>query len=89
MPDRLSLATAFVAALHAASKNPGSWWPARSIGHAAGIEDPDQLEQALRDAVTAGLVYRRVDDDCVLLTDKGRLLAATPIKPSSGRCDRR
>jgi len=37
--------------------------------------------QAVRDAVTAGLMYWRADDDFVLLTDKGRLLAGTPIKP--------
>jgi hypothetical protein len=73
MPDRLALATAFVAALHAAShKNPASWRPARSIGRAAGIEDPAEFAQAVRDAVNAGLIYHRVDDGYVLLTDKGR-----------------
>lgn len=82
MPDRLALATAFVAALHAASrKSPHAWRAARSIGNAAGIEEPGELAQAVRDAVNAGLVYHRVDDGFVLLTDKGRLAASTPIKP--------
>ena len=78
MPDRLALATAFVAALHTASrKNPGSWRPASSIGHgAATAEDPDQLEQTLRDAVNAGLIFRRADDH-VLLTDKGHGVAGS------------
>lgn len=81
MSDRLALATAFVAALHQTSrKRPQAWRSAGSIGKTAGIEDPSLLAQAIRDAVTAGLVYRRVNDDFVLLTDKGRLLAATPIK---------
>ena len=82
MADRLALATAFVVALNNAScKRPQSWRSAGSIGKAAGIDDPAQLAQAVRDAVTAGLVYHRVDDGFVLLTDKGRLAAGTPIKP--------
>lgn len=82
MPDRLALATAFVAALHTAGrKNAASWRPVRSIGRDAGIEDPGELAQAVRDAVNAGLVYHRVDDGFVLLTDRGRLAASTPIKP--------
>lgn len=82
MSDRLALATVFVAALRAASRSrPQSWRSAASIGKAAGIEDPAELSRAVRDAVTAGLVYRRVEDDVVLLTDKGRLLVGTPIKP--------
>ena len=36
---------------------------------------PDQLEQALRDAVNAGLIFRRDADDHVLLTNKGRGVA--------------
>lgn len=77
MTDRLALATAFVAALHAASrKNPGSWRPAKSIGHAAGIEDPAQVAQAVGDAVAAGLIDWRLDDDYVLMTNKGRGIAA-------------
>lgn len=76
MPDRLFLAAAFVTALQTASrKNPKAWRPIKSIGRDAGIEDPQQLEQAVRDAVSAGLVYRQVADDVVLLTDKGRGLA--------------
>lgn len=81
MSDRLALATAFVAALHAASrKRPQSWRSVASIGRAAGIDDSTELARAVRDAVNAGLVYHRADDGHVLLTDKGRLLAATPIK---------
>jgi len=73
MPSRLSLATAFVAALHAASRrNPHAWRRTRAIGLCAGIEEPEQLSQAVQDAVAAGLVYWRLDDDCVVLTDKGR-----------------
>lgn len=82
MPDRLALATAFVAALHTASrKRPQSWRSVHSIARDAGIKDPAELARAVRDAVNAGLIYHRVDDGCVLLTDKGRLAAATPIKP--------
>jgi hypothetical protein len=42
----------------------------------AGIEDPAQLSQAVQDAIAAGLVYWRFDDDCVVLTDKGRGVVA-------------
>ena len=77
MPDRLFQAAAYVTALQTATrKNPQSWRPVASIGRAAGIEDPDQLAQAVDDAVSAGLIYHRVDDGNVLLTDKGRSLAA-------------
>lgn len=81
-PDRFDRAANFVTTLQAASRrNPGSWRPVASIGRAAGIEDPAELAMALRDAVNAGVVFHRVDDGHVLLTDKGRLAAATPIKP--------
>lgn len=77
MPDRLARAAQFVVALQAASHTGGaSWRAAGAVGKAAGIEDPDQLAQAVRDAVAAGLIYRRVDDDAVLLTDKGRGVTA-------------
>ena len=73
MSDRVARTAQFVVALQAASRgNAGFWRAAASIGKAAGIEDPVQLDQAVRDAVAAGLIYRRVDDDFVLLTDKGR-----------------
>lgn len=76
MPDRLARAARFVVALQAAArKNPQSWRSAHSIGKAAGIEDPAELGQAVRDAVAAGLIYRQVDDDFVLLTEKGRGVA--------------
>jgi len=77
MPSRLALAADFVTALQTASRrNPGSWRPIASIGRAAGITDPDQLEQAARDAERAGLVERWADGTHVLLTAKGRAAAA-------------
>jgi len=77
VPSRLALAADFVTALQNASRrNPASWLPAGMIGKAAGIENPDELAQAVCDAVYAGLVYRRDDNGCVLLTDKGRAAAA-------------
>lgn len=88
MPDRLALATAFVVALHTASrKRPQSWRSARSIGRDAGIEDPAELAQAVRDAVNAGLIYHRVDDGCVLLTDKGQAGGRHPDHALNGRSD--
>lgn len=60
--------------LLARTRGPGV--PTSSTGKAAGIEDPAELAQAVRDAVAAGLIYRRVDDDFVLLTEKGRGVTA-------------
>jgi len=77
MPTRLALAANFVTALQAASRrNPSSWRPVASIGRDAGIADPEQLEQAARDAERAGLVERWADGSHVLLTAKGRGVAA-------------
>lgn len=77
IPDRLFQAAAFATALQtAASRNPGSWRTVAAIGKAAGIEDPAELAQAVRDAVDAGLVYHRVEDGYVLRTGKGRGVAA-------------
>jgi hypothetical protein len=76
MPDRLALATAFVAALHSANrKTPGSWRPVASIGKAASITDPAQLDEAVRDAERAGLVECWTDGSHVRLTTKGRAAA--------------
>ena len=73
MPTGLALAANFVTALQQASRsNPASWRPTASIGKAAGIADPAQLEQAARDAERAGLVERWADGSHVLLTAKGR-----------------
>ena len=48
---------------------------ADAVGRSAGITG-QQLEQAIADAVQAGLIDRRVDDGgLVLLTSRGRVLA--------------
>ena len=71
--DRLACAASFVAALFQVSRrSPKAWRRADAVGRSAGILG-QQLEQAIADAVLAGLIDRRVDDDAlVLLTDKGR-----------------
>jgi hypothetical protein len=74
--DRLATAAAFVTALFALSRHsPRAWRRADAVGRSAGIAG-QQLEQAIADAVLAGLVDRRVDDGAlVLLTSRGRALA--------------
>ena len=74
--DRLATAAAFVTALFALSRHsPRAWRRADAVGRSAGIAG-QQLEQAIADAVLAGLVDRRVDDGAlVLLTNRGRALA--------------
>lgn len=73
MSERLALAAAFVAALHAASRrNPRPGAATKAIGRAAGISDPGQLELAVRDAEVAGLVESWADGSHVRLTPKGR-----------------
>lgn len=52
-----------------------AWRRADAVGRSAGILG-ERLEQAVADAVLAGLVDRRADDDAlVLLTSRGRALA--------------
>ncbi|SEN96186.1 hypothetical protein SAMN02990966_00701 [Rhodospirillales bacterium URHD0017] len=69
-PDRLALATKFVAALVDASRrNPSSWRRVTAIGAGTGIQG-DELEQIVADVVDAGLVEQRADDPG-LLTSKG------------------
>jgi hypothetical protein len=74
--DRLATAAAFVTALFDLSRSsPRAWRRAGAVGRSAGIAG-QQLEQAIADAVLAGLVDRRVDDGAlVLLTSRGRALA--------------
>jgi hypothetical protein len=74
--DRLATAAAFVTALFDLSRHsPRAWRRADAVGRSAGIAG-QQLEQAIADAVQAGLVDRRVDDGAlVLLTSRGRALA--------------
>ena len=75
-PDRLTLAIKFVAALHDASRrNPESWRRISAIGARTGIKGA-QLDQVVADAVTLGLVKRRVDDPSfVTLTNEGWAIA--------------
>lgn len=74
--DRLACAAHFAAALFDVSRSsPNAWQRANAIGRTIGIEG-QRLEQAIIDAVGAGLVDRRVDDaDLVLLTSRGRTVA--------------
>jgi len=74
--ERLNCAASFVARLFTLSRgSPKAWLRADVVGQSAGIVGP-QLEQAVADAVQAGLVDRCVDDNgLVLLTDRGRALA--------------
>ena len=75
-PDRLALATKFVAALHDISRrNPASWRRISAIGARTGIKG-DQLDQVVADVVTAGVVERRVDEPgLVILTGRGWAIA--------------
>ena len=75
-PKRLACAATFVTALFDVSRHsPRSWRRADAVGRSAGIVG-QQLDQAIADAVQAGLVDRRVDDGAlVLLTSRGRALA--------------
>ncbi len=75
-PDRLTLAIKFVAALHDASRrNPASWRRISAIGARTGIKGA-LLDQVVADAVTLGLVKRRVDDPSfVTLTNEGWAIA--------------
>jgi hypothetical protein len=74
--DRDTLAMKFIAALYDASRrNPASWRRLSAIGARTGIKGV-QLEQAVADAVTAGLVEQRLDDtSLVMLTNKGWTVA--------------
>ena len=74
--DRLACAAAFVARLFTVSRRtPRAWRRTDAVGKSAGIVG-QRLEQAVADAVRAGLVDRRVDDGAlVLLTGRGRALA--------------
>ena len=74
--DRIATAATFVTALFDVSRHsPRAWRRADAVGRSAGIAG-QQLEQAVTDAVRAGLVDRRVDDAAlVLLTGRGRALA--------------
>ena len=80
MPSRrratLATAAAFVTALFDLSRHsPRAWRRADAAGRSAGVVG-QQLEQAIADAVQAGLINRRVDDGAlVLLTSRGRALA--------------
>jgi hypothetical protein len=76
MPDRLARAAQFVVALQTASRSNAGWRPVASIGKAASITDPAELEQAARDAEAAGLVDRWADGSHVRLTSKGRAAGA-------------
>jgi hypothetical protein len=61
-PDRLALATKFVAALHDISRrNPTSWRRISAIDARTGIKG-DKLEQVVADVAAAGVVERRVDE---------------------------
>lgn len=70
--DRRALAAKFLAALRDASlSNRDSWRRIRAISARTGITGV-QLELAIYDLVTAGLVEQHVDDaGLVILTDKG------------------
>ena len=76
-PDRLSLATKFVVALHDVSRrNPASWRCISAIGARTGIKG-DQVDWVVADAVTLGLLRRRVDDPSfVTLTNEGWAIAS-------------
>jgi hypothetical protein len=61
-PDRLALATKFVAALHDISRrNPASWRRISAIDTRTGIKG-DKLEQVVADVAAAGVVERCVDE---------------------------
>jgi hypothetical protein len=73
MPARIARVSQFIDALRMVGhRNPKSWQAISSIGRAAGIVDQAQLDQAVADAVDAGLVERRIDGNHVLLTGKGQ-----------------
>ena len=75
-PDRLALATKFVAALHDISRrNPASWRRISAIDARTGIKG-DKLEQVVADVAAAGVVERRVDEPgLVILTSRGWAIA--------------
>jgi hypothetical protein len=78
--DRLVLAAQFIAVLHELSqRSPKSWRRIGVVGKRAGIGDSAQLEQAVRDAMAAGLVDRQVDSDLVIITNEGTRVAALPL----------
>ena len=76
-PTRLKRAAALVAQLHHLSaKSPLSWRRAESVGRDIGLEGAE-LEQAIRDAEKAGFLYRRADNEgLIVLTDAGRAAAS-------------
>ena len=75
--SRLERAAALAAELHRQSiKSPRSWRRAHSVGRDIGLAGA-MLEQAVRDAVAAGFIERRADDEgLVVLTPAGRAAAA-------------
>lgn len=75
-PDHLAQTMKFVAALYDASRrNPASWRRVSAIGARTGLKGA-QLEQAVADAVTEGLVEQPIDDaSLVMLTNKGWAVA--------------
>ena len=79
MPTQASLkrAAALVAQLHRLRvRSPNSWRRAESVGRDIGLAGAE-LEQAVTDAETAGLIQRRADDaGLILLTDAGRAAAS-------------
>ena len=77
-PDRLTLATKFVMALHDACRgNPTSWRRISAISARTGIKG-DDLERTLADVVAAGLVEQRDDDPSLItLTNSGWDFATT------------
>jgi len=77
-PDRIALATKFVAALHDISRrNPASWRRISAIGARTVIKG-DKLEQVVADVVAAGFVERRADEPClVILTSEGWAIAGS------------
>lgn len=73
-PARLKRAAALVVQL--GRNSPRSWRRAESIGPDIGF-DGAELEQAVRDAVAAGFIERRADDEgIIILTHAGRAAAA-------------